>query len=126
MVGIFYIVNGDILISLTFQKANQLTDLQLTNAEVDCLLLACKNPNRTPGQTSKKRSLPPVQTVGKKPMVPKPTADVRFYGIHHWPEFGDKRKGCRVCSILGSMYCSKCKVNLCIQKGRDCFHDFHH
>ena len=85
MVGIFYIVNGDILISLTFQKANQLTDLQLTNAEVDCLLLACKNPNRTPGQTSKKRSLSPVQTVGKKPMVPKPTADIRCYSIHHWP-----------------------------------------
>ena len=68
---------------LDIPKAKQLTLLQFTEAVADGLLLVRKNPNRTPGRTSKKRSLSPVQTVGKKTMVPKPTADVNFDGMYH-------------------------------------------
>ena len=30
-------------------------------------------------------------SVRKKPMVANPVADVRFDGVHHWPEFEDIR-----------------------------------
>ena len=110
---------------LDIPKAKQLTLLQFTKAVADSLLLARKNPNRSPGRRSKKRSLSPVQIVGKKPMAPKPIADVRYDEMHHWPEFGDERNIWRVCSMLSSTYRSKCKANLCIQKKRNCFHDFH-
>ena len=68
---------------LDIPKAMQLTLLQFTEAVADGLLLVRKNPNRTPGRPSKKRSLSPVQTVRKKTMVPKPAADVSFDGMHH-------------------------------------------
>ena len=111
---------------LDIPKAKQLTLLQFTKAVAYALLLARKNPNWTPGRPYKKWSLSSVEGEGKKPILPKSIVNVRFNEMHHWPEFGDKRNRCRVCSMLSSTYCSKCKVNLCIQKEWNCFHDFHH
>ena len=63
--------------------------------------------------------------VEKKTMVPKPVVDIRYDGIHHWPEFGDKLNRCRVCSMLSFVSCSKCQIYLCLQKERNCFKQFH-
>ena len=105
------------------RKSNQITLLQFTKNFASCLLLTGKQPNRTPGRP-RKRSLFPTPNVGKKPTVAKPAFDVRYDGIHHWPEFRETRNRCRVCSYLSFIYCSKCHV-LCLRKGRNCFYDFH-
>ena len=63
--------------------------------------------------------------VEKKTMVPKLIVDIRYDGIHHWPEFGDKLNRCRVCSMLSFVSCSKCQIYLCLQKERNCFKQFH-
>ena len=63
--------------------------------------------------------------VEKKTMVSKPIVDIRYDGIHHWPEFGDKLNRCRVCSMLSFVSCSKCQIYLCLQKERNCFKQFH-
>lgn len=109
---------------LQVPKKSQLTYLQFIKDVADGLLMAGKQPGRTPGRP-KKRSLSPVPKVGKKPMVPKPIPDVRYDGLNHWPTFAEKRNRCRLCSILSFVYCSKCNMHLCLQKDRNCFHDFH-
>jgi len=43
----------------------------------------------------------------------------------HWPEFGNKRARCEVCSInkveaRPYSFCNCCKVHLCIQKNKNC------
>lgn len=48
----------------------------------------------------------------------------------HWVEFGDKRSRCEVCSknkieARPYSFCHTCKVNLCCQKGKNCFAVFH-
>ena len=110
---------------LGIAKKTQLSLLQFTKDVADGLLLVGKNPNKPLGRPLKRRSLSPVSTIGKKPMVPKPVADVRYDGLHHWPDFRDKRNRCRVCSMLSFVVCSKCKIHLCFQKERNCFQDFH-
>ena len=105
-------------------KSNQITCLQFTKNCTSGLLLAGKLPYRTPGRC-KKRSLSPTPNAGKKPTVAKPILDVRYDGIHHWPEFRETRNQCRVCSYLSFIYCSKYHMCLCLQKGRNCFYDFH-
>ena len=57
-------------------------------------------------------------------MVPKPSVDICYDGIHHWPEFGEKRNRCRVCSMLSFAYRSKCQTYLCLPKERF-FKQFH-
>ena len=109
---------------LNVRKSNQITLLQFTKKCASGLLLVGKRPYRTPGRP-KKRSLSPTPNVGKKPTVAKPVLDVRYDGIHHWPEFHDTRNRCRVCSYLSFNYCLMCHLCLCLQKGRNCFYDFH-
>ena len=92
----------------------------------DALLFAGKETVRTtPGRPRKRISRKPTRTSGKKKMVPKPIVDIRYDGIHHWPEFGDKLNRCRVCSMLSFVSCSKCQIYLCLQKERNCFKQFH-
>ena len=109
---------------LNVRKSNQIMVLQFTKKCASGLLLAGKQPNRTPGRPEK-RSLSPTPNAGKKPTVAKPVLDVRYNGIHHWPEFREARNRCRVCSYLSFICCSKCHMCLCLQKGRNCFYDFH-
>ena len=63
----------------------------------DALLFAGKEPIRTTLERPKKRRLLLTCTSGKKPVVPKPAADIRYDGVHHWLEFGDKHNRYRVC-----------------------------
>ena len=109
---------------LNVRKSNQIMLVQFTKNCASGLLLAGKRPNGTPGRP-KKRSLSPTLNVDKKPTVAKPVLDVRYDGIHHWPELRETRNRYRVCSYLRFIYCSKCHMCLCLQKGRNCFYDFH-
>ena len=109
---------------LNVRKSNQITLLQFTKNYASGLLLAGKQSNGTPGRP-KKHSLSPTLNVGKKPTVTKPVLDVQCDGIHHWPEIDETRNRCRVCSYLSFIYCAKCHMFLCLQKGRNCFYDFH-
>ena len=48
----------------------------------------------------------------------------------HWPIFGEKKGKCEVCSKKGlekRLYskCSTCNTFLCIQKGKNCFAEYH-
>ena len=92
---------------------NQLTLLQFTKGVAGALLLAGKAPIKAPGRP-KKRSLLPMPTVGKKLMVAKPIADVRYDGTHHWSDFEKK-----------SNNCGKCPMHFLFQKDWNCFKQFH-
>ena len=106
---------------LQVPKKNQHNLLQFMKGVADVLLFAGKEPVRTTPGRPKKQTSSPTRIRGKKPMVP---VDIRYGGIHHWPEFGDKRKICRECSMLSLAYCSKCQIYLCLQKERNCFKQF--
>ena len=93
---------------LNVRKSNQIMLLQFTKKCASGLLLARKQPSRTPGRPNNRRP-----------------NDVRYDGIHHWPEFRETRSRCRVCSYLSFIYCSKCHMCLYLQKGRNFFYDFH-
>ena len=55
-----------------------------------------------------------------------PTVDVRLDGIDHRPLWGG-RQTCKkpTCKEKSFVYCSKCKVHLCLNKSRNCFDDVH-
>ncbi|XP_067940610.1 piggyBac transposable element-derived protein 2-like [Watersipora subatra] len=55
-----------------------------------------------------------------------PCDDVRKDTYGHWPIPVDKRGRCKLC-IEGqsSIQCEKCDVRLCLNKGRNCFKQFH-
>ena len=93
---------------LNVRKSNQIMLLQFTKKCASGLLLARKQPSRTPGRPNNRRP-----------------NDVRYDGIHHWPEFRETRSRCRVCSYLSFIYCSKCHMCLCLRKRRNCFYDSH-
>ena len=76
----------------------------------DALLFAGKEPVRTIPARPKKRTSSPTRTGEKKPMAPKRAVDICYDGIYHWPEFGDERNRCRVCSMLSFVYWSKCQI----------------
>ena len=84
----------------------------------DALLFAGKGPVRTTPWRLKKQTSSPTRTSGKKPMVPKPAVNNLYDRIHQWSEFGDKRNGCRLCSMLSFVYSFTCQVYLCLQKER--------
>ena len=86
-------VNGCLLYrrcseQLRVPKKNQYNLLQFMNGVADVLLFAGKEPVRTTPGRPKKQTSSPARTSGKKTMVPKPAVDIRYDGIHHWPEFG--------------------------------------
>ena len=109
---------------LDVPKKEQRSFLDFTKEVADALLSAGKGPKEAAGK--KGAVLPSVcKSVGKKTMVANPVADVGFDGLHHWPEFEDTRNRCRVRSMLSYICCSKCKINLCLQKDRNFFVAFH-
>lgn len=80
----------------------------------------------------KRRGRPPTSKTPKtkvaRRMAPtNPSFDVRYDDVAHWP-VEDRRSRCFLCNNRGrfSVFkCSKCNVTLCIQKGRNCFTEFH-
>ena len=95
---------------LRFPKKNQHNLLQSMKGAADALLFAGKEPVRTIPGRPKKRTSSPTRTGEKKTMVPKRAVDICYDRIYHWPEFGDERNRCRVCSMLSFVYWSKCQI----------------
>ncbi|XP_031358741.1 piggyBac transposable element-derived protein 3-like isoform X1 [Photinus pyralis] len=66
---------------------------------------------------------------GKKKVEIRPTNAQRFDKYDHLPQYDDKKEASRCknqdCKSRTHIYCQKCKVHLCILKGRNCFSKFH-
>lgn len=69
----------------------------------------------------------PVAKVSRKTFLPQD--EIRYDGMNHWPEFLDRsgKKTCKQpgCKSETQMFCTKCKLNLCIGNNKTCFVDFH-
>ena len=59
--------------------------------------------------------------------VKRPVNDVRTDGDSQLPSWVEKRPRCKMnnCDRLSYISCLKCGVNLCLNKDRNCFVDFH-
>lgn len=66
---------------------------------------------------------PPVK---KRKVSVAPVPDIRYDKVDHWPLIKPTRNRCRLCKDgRTDMQCSKCKVFLCLVKGRNCFTTYH-
>ncbi|KAK7124633.1 hypothetical protein R3I94_018873 [Phoxinus phoxinus] len=56
-----------------------------------------------------------------------PTQDVRADAVGHWPQIDSVRQRCKfpTCTDHTSFKCTKCDVNLCLNKNKNCFCAFH-
>ncbi len=78
----------------------------------------------------KKRSLEETHQAekpGRRPTVPLPSNNTQYDQVGHWPELSnDKRGRCRHCADgFSKIFCSKCKVCLCLRYGKSCFIEYH-
>ena len=89
-----------------------------------CFIVCWKETHQNNPRNAKKENIVARRYKWKKTMVPKPAVDICYNGIHHWPEFGDKRNRCRMCSVINFVYFSKCQIHLCLQNERNCFMQF--
>ena len=113
-------------------KRQQLPLLKFSTAIAEGLISANKvQPQATagrPGRPTKRKSCD-VETrakCGKTATVPMPNEVARFDQLGHWPEHQSNRGRCRNCkSGYSQVFCSKCKVCLCLRNGSNCFKDFH-
>lgn len=66
---------------------------------------------------------------GKQKKEERPTFDVRYDRMDHFPdnESNPSRTRCKMegCSLRSNFFCIKCKVHLCIKPGKNCFLQFH-
>ena len=55
-----------------------------------------------------------------------PCNDIKKDQVEHFPIFIEKQQRCRFCSKgFTKIQCSKCHINLCLIKDRNCFYQFH-
>ena len=102
---------------------DQMTFLQFQSAVSNALLLVGKQPQSKRGRPS---ITPPPEKRTKSHATPTPLNDVRYDGVGHIPDFSNKQQRCHFCPKgCSSVQCLKCKVQLCLVKGRNCFKDFH-
>ena len=75
------------------------------------------------------RGRPSRESAPKKRKVqvnPAPIVDVRLDGVDHLPTWEEKRQRCRLCPRgFSFVKCAKCRVHLCLNKGRNCFTAYH-
>ncbi len=103
------------------KKPMSLLDFRMNVA--DALMGANKNAEKRPG-----RPLSYIPVKKGKAIQGPPCNEIRRDGIGHWPIFDTKRKRCQKCPGVGTLTfvkCTKCNVNLCFQKGRNFFYQFH-
>lgn len=57
---------------------------------------------------------------------PIPSNDIRMDGVGHWPDVGVSLR-CKYpqCTGYTTISCSKCGINLCLNKNNNCFTTFH-
>ncbi|XP_046685653.1 piggyBac transposable element-derived protein 3-like [Homalodisca vitripennis] len=83
--------------------------------------------------SNKKRGRPSSETpppiAAKRQNAIKPVDDVRWDGKNHLTSFDDSRNNSRCknpgCKQKTFVMCTKCSVNLCVARNRNCFFDFH-
>ena len=83
-----------------------------------------------PGRPTKRKSSEaagPSAKVGRKPTTPLPSNDARCDQLGHWPNpVNGNRSRCRYCKDgFSKIFCSKCKICLCLREGKNCFLDYH-
>ena len=82
-------IKGSQTSSMFLKKEHNLFDF--TKKVGDALLSAEKGPKEASGKKRRSSSVSVCKSVGKKPMVANPVADVCFGGVHHWRESEDTR-----------------------------------
>ena len=110
-------------LQLNFASRRCLLLRRFTAPIAESLQLQNKDPERKPGRP--KRSISPTSHVCQKPSMPAPIPSVRYDSTSHWPEIDGNRSRCRRCDMTCTVKCSKCGVQLCLNKDRNCFKDYH-
>ncbi|XP_065665259.1 piggyBac transposable element-derived protein 3-like [Hydra vulgaris] len=68
----------------------------------------------------------PIPTKRAAAVQSNPTKDIRLDGFDHLPTYSDKRQRCKKCKTgFSYIRCKKCNVWLCLNKDRNCYHDYH-
>jgi len=82
-------------------------------------------PHFTPQDSEEDRE-PPKR---KNLTAPIPGDDIKLDGYHHWSRVMDLKaplsRRYKGCTSRSKFICTKCKIYLCMSKGRICFEDFH-
>lgn len=82
-----------------------------------------RNVGRPPTEVSRK-----IDLKRKRPnCCPIPPKAARLDKMDHWPQWFGKRLQCKMPECKGYTFikCSKCRISLCCNKQRNCFHQFH-
>ncbi len=114
---------------LEVPKKSRMTYINFIIEIADALISANKVQKRpTPGRPKRNSTeanfqAAPAAKFGRKQTTPLPCDEARFDLLGHWPEHG-KRQRCRNCPDgFSKIYCSKCKICLCLRDGKNCFLD---
>lgn len=53
--------------------------------------------------------------------------DIRYDGFDHFPEYSENRVRCKLetCNGKSQVFCSKCRVHLCLNLNHNCYRDYH-
>lgn len=123
------VVNAWLLYKRHMKQANvkKIKPLLPFRAEIAHSLLKVNRVARNRGRPSSAASSPiPAQVKTGRVFVPKPTNDVRFDQMGHFPLYIEKKQRCRLCIKAYSRWkCEKCEVALCLNKDNNCFKSFH-
>jgi len=98
--------------------------LQFKSDTAEGLLRAGKDKlKKQKGRPSLRTPTPP--TKRRRLFAARPSEDVRFDNVDHWPNPTDERQRCKHCSNYSRMKCIKCDIYLCLNKNKNCFRLFH-
>lgn len=124
------LVNSWLLYKRAFVERNKEKTLSLLDFRLEVAESLCKTSTSTArkGRPSNSKIEDVIGAKKRKTSaIHYPTADVRLDNFAHWPIWTQERQRCKnaKCNFLSSVVCEKCKLNLCLQKNRNCFRDFH-
>ncbi|XP_049762394.1 piggyBac transposable element-derived protein 3-like [Schistocerca cancellata] len=106
-------------------KTSKMSLLQFQANIAAGLLLAGKSASQ------KKRGRPSSEMLTRTPAAKRtvcaaPVMDERFDGLEHFADMVEKKGRCKVCiKSTTQIFCTKCKVHLCLTINKKCFHIFH-
>lgn len=112
--------------SLLGVQKKHILDLLAFRMEVaENLILSKRPPKRGRPSADANTPEPPKKKKGEA----RPVSCLRYDGYDHLPTYDDKKDNSRCkmegCKNRTHIFCCKCKVHLCILKGRNCFLQFH-
>ncbi|XP_033230325.1 piggyBac transposable element-derived protein 2-like [Belonocnema kinseyi] len=93
----------------------------------ECLTKAGKSLQKKRGRPSQDVENKFQEKKKRGPVTMIPSMDVHLDQISHYPEWMEIRHRCKnpKCTSLKFVGCEKCKLPLCFNKDRNCFHQFH-